>query len=78
MLWVINVCLRHVNWHLPSTFAPINMIIAAVVVSGITYQIHTYSVSSKDILCGGILQAGFQYLVNISYVGLQMMIFHGA
>ena len=28
-----------------------------------------------DILCGGILQAGFQYLVNIFYV--QMMIFHG-
>ena len=28
-----------------------------------------------DILCGGILQAGFQYLVDISYV--QMMIFHG-
>ena len=28
-----------------------------------------------DILCGGVLQARFQYLVNISYV--QMMIFHG-
>ena len=28
-----------------------------------------------DILCGGILQAGFQYLVNIFYV--QMMIFYG-
>ena len=28
-----------------------------------------------DILCGGILQAGFQYLVNISYV--QMVIVHG-
>ena len=29
-----------------------------------------------DILCGGILQAGFLYLVNISYV--QMVIFDGA
>ena len=29
-----------------------------------------------DILWGGILEAGFQYLVNISYV--EIMIFHGA
>ena len=28
-----------------------------------------------DILCGGILQAGYQYLLNISYV--QMVIVHG-
>ena len=34
------------NWHLPSASAPINMIKAAVVVSGITYQIHIYFVSS--------------------------------
>ena len=30
-----------------------------------------------DMLCGGILQAGFQYLVNISYVH-NMVIFDGA
>ena len=51
------------NWHLSSASAPINMIKAAVVVSGITHQIHIngyavwwytssrFSIFSKHFLC---------------------------
>ena len=59
------------DWPLPSASAPINMIKAAVVVSGITYQIHINGYSVR-----WYTSSRFSiYMVNISYV--QMMIFHG-
>ena len=42
---VLKVWSYTMNWHLPSASAPIKMIKAAVLVSGITYQIHIYFVS---------------------------------
>ena len=60
---VLNVRSYTMNWHLPSASAPINMIAAAVVISGITYLIHIngysvwwytssrFSIFGKHFLC---------------------------